>query len=215
MKDFGEEALAAIQANQAMSVGAVSIGLSPDPVRIWGGYGEITIGDDVFVGVGDRGLVSVVGAALGGAEQNMTLELSGVDPNALALFDMAQLRGAPVVVYRLIFDKSGHNFLAAPVYARGRLDQAPKEETPGGQAVIRALVETAARGLRRGGGRTRSYFDQVLNAPADDGLRGVAYAGQNIIYWGGKPPQSAQAAFGGWPGGQPPVPNIDPFVQVQ
>jgi len=94
-----------------------------------------------------------------------------------------------------VFDASGQVLLAAPVYARGRLDQAPKEETAGGTATVRAMVETAARGLGRGGGRMRSQADQALIDPSDDGLKSVSFAGQTTIYFGGKVPQTAAQAF--------------------
>lgn len=196
MKDFGAPARAAIAAGQVITAGAVAIYCAPTPLFIWGGYGELTIGSDVYVGVGDRGLVSVVGSAVGAAEQNITLTLSGVDPQQLALFDMTALRRSPVVCYRLIFDAAGQTLLDAQVFVSGRLDTAPKQETPGGTATIQALVETAARGLGRGGGRVRSSADQALIDADDDGLKSVSYAGQIQIYWGGKVPQSAQAATG-------------------
>ncbi|MFZ3005853.1 MAG: hypothetical protein WA047_06730 [Phenylobacterium sp.] len=208
MKNFGAPARAAIAAGTAIGVGAARIDTAPDPVLVWSGYGELEINGETYIGVGDHGLMSVVSGAVGGAEQNIALELSGVDPETLALFDMQALRRAPVVCYRLVFDGAGRVMLAAPVFARGRLDQAPKQETPGGTASIRALVETAARGLGRAGGRVRSAADQALVDPADDGLNGVTYAGQTLVYWGGKPPSSAYAAFGGR---QPLDVSVGPF----
>lgn len=190
MKDFGDAARMAIQENRALSVGAIRIDTQPDPLRVWGGYGDLEIDGETYVGIGDNGLVSVTSAALGGAEQNITLEMSGVDPEVLALYDMTSLRRAAVICYRLVFDSSGQTLLAAPVYSRGRLDQAPKEETAGGTATVRAMVETAARGLGRGGGRMRSLADQSLVDPADDGMKSVSYAGQTTIYFGGKVPST-------------------------
>lgn len=201
MKDFGDPARAALAAGGAIGVGIVDIDCQPDPVRAWGGYGDQLVDGATFTGVGDRGLVDVVGSAVGDTEQNITLTLSGVDPMMLAAFDMSSLRRAPVVCYRGIFDPVGQNLLAAPVFARGRLDTAPKQETAGADATVSALVETAARGLGRGGGRSRSAADQALVDSADDGFKGVSYAGQVPIYWGGKVPQTAQQALGGVPPG--------------
>jgi len=195
MKDLGTAARAAIAAGRAMSVGAVRIDTLPDPVLVWGGYGELEIEGEIYLGIGDSGLVSVTSSAIGGSEQNIVLELSGVDPDVLALYDMSSLRRAAVICYRLVFDARGQVLLATPVYARGRLDQAPKEETAGGTATVRAMVETAARGLGRGGGRMRSKADQTLIDPTDDGLKAVSFAGQTTIYFGGKVPQTAAQAF--------------------
>lgn len=201
MRDFGTAALAAIEAGQALSVAAVSILTEPDAFNVWGGYGPLTIGDTVFAGIGDRGLVESSTTTVGGSEQNITLELSGLDADTIALVDHVGLRRAPVIVYRLIFDASGTQLLAAPVFARGRVDQAPTEETAGGTATIRCFVETSARGLGRGGGRIRSDADQRLIDPTDDGLKNASFAGQTTIYWGGKIPADARAAFGAVPSG--------------
>ena len=161
--------------------------------------------------MGDNGLVSATGGAVGSAEQNLTLELSGVEPDNLALFDMTSLRRAPTVCRRLLFDSSGLTWLAAPIFARGRLDQAPTEQTPGGSATIRAMIEGAARGLGRGLGRMRTDADQRLINASDDGLKAISYAGTLAIYLGGKPPQTQDVAFSGGNGGFTLPPGMEIF----
>ena len=195
MRDFGDAARDAIAAGEALSVGAVRIDISPDPICFWGGYGELVIEGQTFLGIGDKGLISATSAAMGGAEENLTLELSGVDPDVLAQWNLSALRRAPVICYRLVFDAHGTTLLAAPVFRRGRIEEAPKSETSGGTATIKALVESAARGLGATGARVRSQADQTLIDPEDDGLKGVSYAGETLVYFGGKIPSTAKAAF--------------------
>lgn len=202
MKIFSEEADAAILKGDAISSGAVEIMCDP-PVRVFGGYGQIEIDGNTFDGIGDRGLASVSGGALGGAEQNVTLELSGVEAKVIATFDAGPLRRVVTVIRRAIFDGSGTQLLHAEVFTRGTLDQIPVEETPAGTSTIRAIVETAARGLGRRGGRMRTDADQRLIKNTDGGFKAIAYAGQKNLYWGGKRPATAGNALGGafQPGG--------------
>lgn len=195
MKIYPPDAQAAIYKGDAVTSGAVSILCDP-PVRVWGGYGQIEIDGETFDGIGDAGLMSESGGAIGGAEQNVTLSLSGVEQEVLAMFDAASLRRAPAILYRLIFDSSGTILLHAAVFQRGVLDQVPVEETPGGTSTIKAMVETAARGLGRRGGRMRTDADQRLVKGNDGGFKAIAYAGQKNLYWGGKKPAIAQSALG-------------------
>jgi hypothetical protein len=190
VKIFSDEAMAAIERGDAIVGGAAEIMCDP-PIRVWGGYGRQVIDGETFDGIGDAGLASSSGNALGGSEQNVTLELSGVEPAVLATFDAAMLRRAVAVVRRLIFDSSGTRMLHAEVFARGTLDQVPVEETPGGTSTITAMVETAARGLGRRGGRMRTDADQRLIKATDGGFKAIAYAGQKNLYWGGKKPATA------------------------
>jgi hypothetical protein len=82
------------------------VGGTGTPLRLWGGYGPITIDGHEFQGVGDRGFVQQTAGAIGGVAQGMTIGLSGIEPNALALLDdAADFRGAGVVIYRLIFGR--------------------------------------------------------------------------------------------------------------
>jgi hypothetical protein len=181
--------------------------LSDPPIRLWSGYWviEFDVGGgqlEEFQPIGDRGLAQVTGGALGGSEQNMTLTLSGIEPEALAVLDAGEVESAPVTVWRMIFKGDGKTFLDAHVCKRGRVDEVPVEDVIGGAATIAVLVEGAARGLGRRGGRMRSDSDQRLVQANDGFFRNVSFAGEKNLYWGGRKPAIAGAALGGvWGGG--------------
>ena len=189
MKLFAPAAIAEMKVG-AVVTGAVMIVTAPAPVLVWGGFGVLTIGDLVFQGVGDFGLAQVSGGALGGAAQDTTLELSGVEPGVLALKDQTVVKDAPVVIWRCIFDRLGLTLLDAKAFTRGRLDQLLSDETIGETAILRAVVEGAAKGLGRFRARMRSDADHKLNAPADDFFKAVSYAGQKTLYLGGAIPST-------------------------
>ena len=196
MKSIAPAALAALEAGEAIITGAVEIACDP-PVRIWGGWYDITFDGRTFEGIGDRGLVRVAGGALGDAAQNIEMGLSGIDPETLALLDASEVKGAPAILWRLIFDQSGTTLLGFNVWARGRLDTLARDEEVGGTASIVSPLETAARGLGRRGGRMRSDADQRLIDASDGFFKNVSYAGEKTLYWGGRRPARAGAALPG------------------
>lgn len=204
MKTFSSAALDALERGDAIVSAALAVYGSP-PVFIWGGEGDLTFagdtGSEIYSGIGDRGLVKISGGQVGGAAQNVTLVLSGVAPEAIELLDSSEVKDASAVLRRLIFDSTGKTLLGAYVFTRGRLDTLETAETIGGEAAIQATIESAARGLGRRGGRLRSDADQRLVNAADGFFRNVSFAGEKMLYWGGKRPTGAGTAVTGGAGG--------------
>lgn len=196
MKSISAAARQALADGTAIVVGAVEISSDP-PIRVWSGWSEISLGGNLFQPIGDRGLVQIAGGALGGSAQGITMSLSGIEPEVLELLDADEVAQAPAALWRLIFAGDGVNLLDAQVWQRGRLDEMVAEEEIGGQAMLQAALETAARGLGRSGGRMRSDADQRLIKPDDGFFKNIAYAGEKTLYWGGRKPSSASSALGG------------------
>ncbi|SFK41487.1 hypothetical protein [Caulobacter sp. UNC279MFTsu5.1] len=192
---YPEAAQAALDDGTALAVGAVKLVLTTGPWCVWGGHGPQILDGDTYVGIGDRGLVSVAAGQLGGAEQGATLSLSGVDPDALALVDTLTVRGAAAVLWELLFNQTGSTLLSARVVQRGRVDRLTLEDQIGGASTVAAAIEGAVRGLSRSSGRMRTDADQRLVVGADGGFKAVSYAGEITLNWGGKPPQRAASAL--------------------
>lgn len=196
MRPLAEEALEALEDGTALVSAAFWIDM-PEPLRIWGGEGELDLDGETFLGVASNGLVEVGGQSVGGQEQGAVLTLSGVDPEQFSLVDLDAARGAPCVIYRLIFNATGSTLLDGSAWMRGRIDRLPLEEVPGGQSVLRAHVESAARGLGRRRGRMRTHADQQLVSATDRSFSRVAWAAQKTLNWGGKPSAAAGAVLAG------------------
>lgn len=166
--------------------------------RIWGGYGPIELDGETYQGIGDRGLVQQTAGAIGGVAQGLTLTLSGIEPEVLTLLDDVDLiKGGAAVMRRLIFASDGKTLLDYDVWDRGRIDTVETEETIGGGAAIKVAVESAARGLGRSGARQRADSDQRLIDANDGYFKFVAYAGEKMLYWGGRRPSRAGSGNGG------------------
>lgn len=206
MKNYSAPALAEITAGTAVVSAAAWFGGS-DPIGLWSGDGPLAFTDDrgvsrAFQGIGDRAFASISGGSLGGAEQGQTLGVSGIDPALVGNLDLESLRRVPVILWRLVFNGAGTRLLDARVHLRGRIDQAPLEETPGGTSTLKIAIEGAARGQGRRSERMRSDADQRLISATDSALRRVSFAGEKTIYAGGKPPERAGSAFKGVSAGQ-------------
>lgn len=195
MKQIAQAALDALEEGTARIGGAVEI-LADEPVRLWNGFGVLTLEGVDYQPLGRADVGIATGAAIGGIAQNTTLTLSGIDPEAIALLDATGLRRAPVTVRSLVFDGSGTQLLDAFVHRRGRVDRVIVREASGGTASITLEVESPGRGLGRRTGRIRSDADQRLIDPSDGGLSRVSYAGEKQLYWGGRRPAKAGQALG-------------------
>lgn len=191
--------MTAIEAGEVIVTAAVQI--TPrdpllDPARVWGGYGVIQIDGNDYLPLGDRGFAQQTSGVIGGVAQGITLTLSGVETAALALLDPDEVKGATVIIYRLIFASDGKTLLDAHLFDRGRGDALDTVETIGGGAALKYAVESAARGLGRSGERQRSDSDQRLISATDGYFKFTAYAAEKALYWGGKKPARAGDALG-------------------
>lgn len=196
MKTLTTDAMTAIEAGEAIATGAVKITpVSGDPFFAWGGFGPITVDGDVYLGLGDRAFVQQSAGAIGGVAQGYTLSISGVEAAALALLDPDEVKSASVTLYRAIFGPDAKTLLDWHVFDRGRGDALATDETIGGEAAINFAVESAARSLGRSGARMRSDADQRLISSTDGYFKNTAYAGEKMLYWGGKKPAVASSAL--------------------
>ncbi|QFU30273.1 hypothetical protein [Brevundimonas sp. Bb-A] len=205
MKIYSAEAVAEIEAGTALVSGAAWFG-GDDPIGLWSGDGPLAFSvngvNRAFIGIGERALAGVAAGALGGAEQGISLTLSGIDADVAGQLDLDSLRGLPVILWRLVFNGTGARLLDARVHLRGRVDTAPLEDQIGGASTLTINIEGAARGQGRRSERMRTDADQRLISATDTGLSRVSYAGEKTIYAGGKPPERAGTALGGVSAGQ-------------
>jgi hypothetical protein len=195
VKDYSSEALDAIERGEVIVSGAVAIYCEP-PVFVFGGYGTIEIDGDTYVGIGDRTLAQTSSGAIGASEQNLSIGVSGIDPEALQLLEASEIQSAPAKTYRLVADGSGTKVLDCRIFKRGRVDQLSIQDVIGGTATVTAELESAARGLGRQGYRMRSDADQRLIDPLDGFFKHVSYAATKTIYLNGGKPSSAGSAAG-------------------
>ena len=195
MRTYSTACQAALDAGQVTRAGAVKVAYTGDTFLGWGGNGVITLGGEVYVGLGDRFLATVFQGQLGSNEIGATISLSGIDPDVAAGIDLVAARGAEVVVWELLFDISGRTLLDATPALLGTADQLTLTETPGGTSTLALAVEGASRGLGKSSGRMSTDADQRLIKADDGSLKNISYAGTITLYWGGQKPATAAQAL--------------------
>lgn len=195
MKTFASAWSTALAAGEGLVTGALRIQGASSTLRYWGGYGDLTLGGEVYTGIGDRALITASGASLGGAANPITVEITGIDDTATAIRDLVGLRGAFIRVWRLGFDSNGVNLLDNRVWHRGRLDKATLVEAADEPSRILCEIDGPARTLGRALSRMGSDADQRITDANDDCFKYVNVAADKKLAWGGKPPQRAKEAL--------------------
>lgn len=195
MKIIDEDALAALEGGDIVHAAAWKF-VFPDfeepgdgVVKWFSGWGEITIEGEVYTGIGEAGLVIPTASSIGGANDGLTIEFSGLDPAITALVDNYDYHQKPVTVYRLVFAPDRKTLLGAAVFMRGRIDSIGEIATVGGKAALVVQVEGPRRDMNRRGARMRSNVDQRALG-GDAAKKHVGVAARKTLSWGNKPAAS-------------------------
>ncbi len=211
MKTIHPDAITALASGNVIVSGAAAFYTTPDPAFVWGGFGPLQIGDDVYTGIGDHGTVAPISFELGGVEGGLQLRLSNIPSIVLSMIQEHDVRGKTVVVHRLTFNAAGTILLDASRFFVGRCDTVPMNDTIGGSAEAVFNIEGSARGLNRSGARMANLEDQLLIDPNDNSFKTIATVGSKTLTWMGKPPERAGGVVNGgtiWKPGTPlQVPN--------
>lgn len=195
MKIIDAEALEALEGRHVIHAAAWKF-VFPDNetpgdgvVRWFSGWGEIQIAGETYTGIGEVGLVIPTASSIGGANDGLTIEFSGLDPATTALVDNYDYHQKPVTVFRLVFapeDGFGKTLLGAAVFMRGRVDSITEAVTIGGKASLIVQVEGPRRDMNRRGSRMRSNVDQRALS-GDAAKKHVGVAARKTLSWGNKP----------------------------
>lgn len=196
MKTINATALLELAAGQSAVTGGVSFMTSP-AAHVWGGFGNIVIDGTTYVGIGDAGTVVPVSFEMGGVESGVSLRLSGITDEVLALLAEEDLRGVAVVVRRLFFDQTGTTLRDYSVFFRGRCDGVVLKDVIGGESEAVFEVEGSARGLNRSGARVANLADQKLVSATDTSFERIATAPNLTLYWMNEGPRRASQAVNG------------------
>jgi hypothetical protein len=163
--------------------GFFSTGVGDGALRFWTGVGDLVYGGFTWTGAGS--LIGV-GPASEGTEikaQGITISLSGIPTELLALVFLNLRQGQRVNVYVGALGDGG-GMLAPPAnYFSGRVD-VPSISDAGDTATISLAVENRFVDFEK----TRSLFytpqSQAIYFPADRGFENVTSLQDQKIFWG-------------------------------
>ncbi len=161
---------------------AVKLNFDSGAVRLWTGYGDITVASETYTGGGQLLNISPVEETVEVAARGVTLSLNGVDSSlvSIALTENYQTRSAKVY---LGFLSSG-SVVSDPYLAfDGRMDVLSIDDS-GETASLTMTVENRLIDLERARERRYTSDDQKLRHPTDTGFDFVASLQEKEIAWG-------------------------------
>jgi len=119
MKTLPSEAIDVLEGRELIHAAAAKFSFPDEPIRLWSGYGDFEINGEIYQGAGTTALITPSSSALGGANDGLTIDVSGLDPIAAQLTEDTDYHQKPVTIYRLIFAPDTTTLLGAAVFMRG------------------------------------------------------------------------------------------------
>ena len=161
---------------------AVKLNFDSGALRLWTGYGQITVASETYTGGGELLSISPVQETVEVAARGASVSLNGIDASLItyALTENYQTRSAKIF---LGFLSSG-SVVSDPYLAfDGRMDVLNIDDT-GETANITLTAESRLIDLERARLRRYTSDDQKLRHPTDTGLDFVASLQEKEIAWG-------------------------------
>lgn len=153
------------------------------PVRLWSGYGDISYGGETYQGIGTFGSISRIQETTDLAARGISLQLSGVPSEYIALALLEPYRDR---LCRIIFaarDSAGAVVSDPIAVFVGRMDLMSIEDDAT-QAVINVTVESRLMDFLRTREVRYTHEEQQRLHPGDRGLEFVTAIQERPLYWG-------------------------------
>jgi len=161
---------------------AVDLDFPSGAVRLNGSPADLEWGGLTFLGVGGLGAISVVEEAAELRAYDLTLQLSGIPRDMVALALTEQYQRRTGTVWEVIFDRTTHLPITDPVVIfRGRMDQ--MAVTLGDMATIQVTLQNRLADWETPRILRYTHEDQQRLHPDDLGLRFVSDTVQKQLFW--------------------------------
>lgn len=162
---------------------AVEMDFSDGIVRLWTGYGSITIDSNTFLAGGDILSVSSISESGEVQANGVTIMLSGLSTSLVASALTTAYQGRDLNVYVGVLNASGA-VIADPIKVfAGKMDVMTVEDN-GADAQISVTAESKLIDLERSRARRYTSEDQKIDYPNDKGLDFIAGLQDKTVVWG-------------------------------
>lgn len=165
-------------------VRAVAVALDfPSGIARWNSSpADIVIGGDLFLGVGALGTISAAEEGIELRSYGMTVGITGVPSDAVAIALGQAYQGRPGTVWEVVLDAEQWVPIAAPIVIfRGRMDQ--MNITVGVTAQITVSLENRLTDWERPKIRRYNSVDQRARDPNDGSFRFLPATTEKEIIW--------------------------------
>ena len=171
-------------------------------VRLWNGYRDLVYDGNTFSPSGTFGAVSNVDEAVDLAAKGVSLTLSGIPSDVLALALTDNYQGRAIRIWLGVMDTSGALVADPTLIFGGRMDTMALADS-GELGAITITCESHLIDLNRSRERRYTLEDQKIDFPSDLGFEFVAGLQDKQIMWGAGP--ASTPGGGGSGGGGAPV----------
>jgi hypothetical protein len=153
------------------------------PVRLWSGYGTITVGSVTYLGSGSLGTISPVEETTDLAARGINFQLSGVPTALVAVALSENYQGKACSVLFGALDPTGALVSSPVTIFAGRMDVMSINDD-GQNATIIMTAENKLVDFRRPREVRYTHEEQQNLYPGDLGLEFVTAIQEKQIYWG-------------------------------
>lgn len=184
-RSLGTDFTNALSADELRPFFAVELDFSSDPVRLWGGYGDITIGGETYIGSADFMRISETEETAEIKATGINITLSGLPTSLISAALTEDYQGRDITLYFGTLADDGTINDTPYVLFKGRMDVMNIQED-GDQATINITGENRLIDLEVARERRYTSEDQKIDYPADKGLEFVADLQAKELVWGSK-----------------------------
>lgn len=160
---------------------AVALDFPSGVVRLNGSTVDVVISGNTFLGIGSLGAIGVIEEGAETRAYGLTVSLSGIPRDSVALALTQEYQGRPATVWELQLDANGLPIGTPPVVFRGRMDQ--MSVTLGDMAAVAIRLENRLADWERP--RVRRYTDEEQKRlfPTDKGFEFITATVDKNIVW--------------------------------
>jgi len=182
-RSLGTDFTNALSADEVQPFFAVEMDFSGGAIRLWTGYGDITIGSDTYTGAADFMKIGTVDETSEIKATGINVMLSGIPSSLLSAALSENYQGRDITMYFGTLDNTGAINDTPYVLFKGSMDVMNITESSD-TATINITGESRLIDLEIARERRYTSEDQKIDYPTDKGLEFVADLQQKQILWG-------------------------------
>ena len=182
MRQLTESVAEALQSDNVPLLVLVQLDFASGTVRVCNAGYSFEWDGHVWTGLGNMGGISAVSEGEDLEMYGVTLTLSGVPPELIAVALGSGYQGRPATIWLAPLDSEYRLINDPSIIFKGRMDTMPIEV--GAQASIQLTVESRLVDWERPRDRRFNHPDQIAEYPADKGLEYVAQMAEKELVWG-------------------------------
>jgi len=184
-RSLGTDFTNSLSADELQPFFAVEMNFSSGVLRLWGGYGDLTIDGDTYTGSADFLQISTIDETSEIRATGITVGLSGIPASLIATALTEDYQGRDITLYFGTLDTTGAINDTPYVVFKGRMDLMSVQEN-GDFCNINITGESRLIDLEIAREFRYTSEDQKIEYPADKGLEFIADLQNKEIIWGGK-----------------------------